>query len=106
MLRALRRREVGIGGWVTMCIAMAVGLGAVTQALGVEAVLGAVGQGDREVPAVVAGILVVRVHRVAHGVRNGQERRVAHAALGELLEPGRAVIAVLKVPAVHLVPRS
>ena len=41
VLRALRRREVGIGGWVTMCIAIAVGLGAVTQALGVEAVLGA-----------------------------------------------------------------
>jgi Kef-type K+ transport system membrane component KefB len=41
VLLALRRRSVGIGGWVTMCIAMSVGLGAVTQALGVEAVLGA-----------------------------------------------------------------
>ncbi len=41
VLKSLRRRNVGIGGWVTMSIAMAVGLGAVTQALGVEAVLGA-----------------------------------------------------------------
>jgi len=41
VLSALRRRSVGIGGWVTMSVAMALGLGAVTQALGVEAVLGA-----------------------------------------------------------------
>ena len=50
VLLALRRRSVGIGGWVTMCIAMSVGLGAVTQALGVEAVLG----------AFIAGILLGR----------------------------------------------
>ena len=41
VLKSLRRRSVGIGGWVTMSISMAVGLGAITQALGVEAVLGA-----------------------------------------------------------------
>lgn len=41
VLKSLRRRSVGVGGWVTMSIAMAVGLGAITQALGVEAVLGA-----------------------------------------------------------------
>lgn len=50
VLLTLRRRAVGIGGWVTMCIAMSVGLGAVTQALGVEAVLG----------AFIAGILLGR----------------------------------------------
>jgi Kef-type K+ transport system membrane component KefB len=37
----MRRRDVGVGGWVTMAIGIALGLGAVTQALGVEAVLGA-----------------------------------------------------------------
>lgn len=41
MLHEMRRRDVGIGGWVTMAIGFALGLGAVTQALGVEAVLGA-----------------------------------------------------------------
>ena len=50
VLLTLRRRSVGIGGWVTMCIAMSVGLGAITQALGVEAVLG----------AFIAGILLGR----------------------------------------------
>ena len=50
VLLSLRRREVGLAGWVTMCIAMSLGLGAVTQALGVEAVLG----------AFVAGILLGR----------------------------------------------
>ncbi len=41
VLHGMRRRQVGVGGWVTMAIAIALGLGAVTQALGVEAVLGA-----------------------------------------------------------------
>ncbi len=41
VLHEMRRRDVGVGGWVTMAIGIALGLGAVTQALGVEAVLGA-----------------------------------------------------------------
>jgi nucleotide-binding universal stress UspA family protein len=41
VLHQMRRRNVGVGGWVTMAIGIALGLGAVTQALGVEAVLGA-----------------------------------------------------------------
>jgi Kef-type K+ transport system membrane component KefB/nucleotide-binding universal stress UspA family protein len=41
VLHEMRRRDIGVGGWVTMAIGIALGLGAVTQALGVEAVLGA-----------------------------------------------------------------
>jgi Kef-type K+ transport system membrane component KefB len=50
VLHAMRRSDVGIGGWMTMAFVIAVGLGAITQALGVEAVLG----------AFIAGILLGR----------------------------------------------
>lgn len=50
ILRAMRRQGVGHGGWVTMMIVFALGLGAITQALKVEAVLG----------AFIAGILIGR----------------------------------------------
>ena len=40
-LLAMRRTSVGTAGWLTMAIVISVGLGAITQALGVEAVLGA-----------------------------------------------------------------
>ncbi len=50
ILRAMRRQGVGFGGWVTMMIVFALGLGAITQALKVEAVLG----------AFIAGILIGR----------------------------------------------
>ncbi len=58
VLRSLRDWGVGIGGWVTMCIAMTVGLGAITQALGVEAVLG----------AFIGGILLGRSRFTRHDV--------------------------------------
>lgn len=50
VLRVMRRQGVGHGGWVTMMIVFALGLGAVTQWLKVEAVLG----------AFIAGILIGR----------------------------------------------
>lgn len=50
ILRQMRRQGVGFGGWVTMMIVFALGLGAVTQWLKVEAVLG----------AFIAGILIGR----------------------------------------------
>jgi Kef-type K+ transport system membrane component KefB/nucleotide-binding universal stress UspA family protein len=50
ILRAMRRQGVGHGGWVTMMIVFALGFGAITQALKVEAVLG----------AFIAGILIGR----------------------------------------------
>lgn len=50
VLRRMRREGVGLGGWVTMLIVFALGFGAITQALHVEAVLG----------AFIAGILIGR----------------------------------------------
>jgi Kef-type K+ transport system membrane component KefB/nucleotide-binding universal stress UspA family protein len=63
VLQQMRRREVGIGGWVTMAVAIALGLGAVTQALGVEAVLG----------AFIAGILLGRSRYARHEVEEQLE---------------------------------
>ena len=50
LLRQMRRQGVGNGGWVTMMIVFGLGFGAITQALKVEAVLG----------AFIAGILIGR----------------------------------------------
>jgi Kef-type K+ transport system membrane component KefB/nucleotide-binding universal stress UspA family protein len=50
ILHQMRRQGVGLGGWVTMMIAFALGFGALTQALKIEAVLG----------AFIAGILLGR----------------------------------------------
>ncbi|NCW49546.1 MAG: cation:proton antiporter, partial [Actinobacteria bacterium] len=57
-LLAMRRTSVGTAGWLTMAIVISVGLGAITQALGVEAVLG----------AFVAGILLGRSRYTRHDV--------------------------------------
>jgi Kef-type K+ transport system membrane component KefB/nucleotide-binding universal stress UspA family protein len=62
-LQQMRRRDVGIGGWVTMSVAIALGLGAITQALGVEAVLG----------AFIAGILLGRSRYARHEVEEQLE---------------------------------
>jgi Kef-type K+ transport system membrane component KefB len=58
VLQAMRRRNIGLGGWVTMSITLALGLGAITQALGVEAVLG----------AFIGGILLGRSRYARHDV--------------------------------------
>ena len=58
VLLAMRRTSVGTAGWLTMAIVISVGLGAITQALGVEAVLG----------AFVAGILLGRSRYTRHDV--------------------------------------
>jgi Kef-type K+ transport system membrane component KefB len=50
VLHVMRRWGIGFGGWVTVILGLALLLGAVTQALGVEAVLG----------AFIAGILIGR----------------------------------------------
>lgn len=50
LLFAMRRSGTGPAGWITVIVVTAVGIGAVTQALGVEAVLG----------AFIAGILIGR----------------------------------------------
>jgi Kef-type K+ transport system membrane component KefB len=50
MMRWLRRLSVGIGGFVTVAVAFALALGSITQAIGVEGVLG----------AFIAGILLGR----------------------------------------------
>ncbi len=63
VLQEMRRRDVGVGGWVTMAIGIALGLGAVTQALGVEAVLG----------AFIAGILLGRSRYAKHDVEEQLE---------------------------------
>jgi Kef-type K+ transport system membrane component KefB/nucleotide-binding universal stress UspA family protein len=63
ILQQMRRRDVGLGGWVTMAIAIALGLGAITQALGVEAVLG----------AFIAGILLGRSRYARHEVEEQLE---------------------------------
>lgn len=63
ILQQMRRRDVGIGGWVTMAVAIALGLGAITQALGVEAVLG----------AFIAGILLGRSRYARHEVEEQLE---------------------------------
>jgi Kef-type K+ transport system membrane component KefB/nucleotide-binding universal stress UspA family protein len=63
VLQQMRRRDVGIGGWVTMAVAIALGLGAITQALGVEAVLG----------AFIAGILLGRSRYARHEVEEQLE---------------------------------
>jgi Kef-type K+ transport system membrane component KefB len=63
VLHSLRRRGVGLGGWVTVSIAIALGLGAVTQALGVEAVLG----------AFIGGILLGRSRYARHDVEEQLE---------------------------------
>jgi Kef-type K+ transport system membrane component KefB len=63
VLHQMRRRDVGIGGWVTMAVAIALGLGAITQALGVEAVLG----------AFIAGILLGRSRYARHEVEEQLE---------------------------------
>lgn len=63
ILQQMRRRNVGIGGWVTMAVAIALSLGAITQALGVEAVLG----------AFIAGILLGRSRYARHEVEEQLE---------------------------------
>ncbi len=63
VLQAMRRRDVGLGGWATMSIALALGLGAITQALGVEAVLG----------AFIGGILLGRSRFARHDVEEHLE---------------------------------
>jgi Kef-type K+ transport system membrane component KefB/nucleotide-binding universal stress UspA family protein len=63
VLQQMRRRDVGVGGWVTMAVAIALGLGAITQALGVEAVLG----------AFIAGILLGRSRYARHEVEEQLE---------------------------------
>jgi Kef-type K+ transport system membrane component KefB len=63
ILLTMRRRNVGLGGWVTMSIVIALGLGAVTQALGVEAVLG----------AFIGGILLGRSRYSRHEVEEALE---------------------------------
>lgn len=50
LLFAMRRSGTGPAGWITVIVATAIGFGAITQALGVEAVLG----------AFIAGILIGR----------------------------------------------
>jgi Kef-type K+ transport system membrane component KefB/nucleotide-binding universal stress UspA family protein len=50
VMRWLRRLSVGVGGFVTVAVAFALGLGSITQAIGVEGVLG----------AFIAGILLGR----------------------------------------------
>lgn len=63
VLQTLRRLQVGIGGWVTMSVVIALGLGAITQGLGVEAVLG----------AFIAGILLGRSRYSRHDVQEQLE---------------------------------
>jgi Kef-type K+ transport system membrane component KefB/nucleotide-binding universal stress UspA family protein len=63
LLFQMRRRDVGTGGWVTMSLVVALGLGAITQALGVEAVLG----------AFIAGILLGRSRYGRHEVEERLE---------------------------------
>lgn len=63
VLQAMRRRNIGLGGWVTMSISIAIGLGAITQALGVEAVLG----------AFIGGILLGRSRFARHDVEEQLE---------------------------------
>ncbi|TVR27404.1 MAG: cation:proton antiporter [Ilumatobacter sp.] len=63
VLQAMRRRNIGLGGWVTMSIILAIGLGAITQALGVEAVLG----------AFIGGILLGRSRYARHDVEEQLE---------------------------------
>jgi Kef-type K+ transport system membrane component KefB/nucleotide-binding universal stress UspA family protein len=63
VLREMRRRDVGPGGWVTMSLGFALALGALTQALGVEAVLG----------AFIAGILLGRSRYSKHEVEEQLE---------------------------------
>lgn len=63
ILLIMRRRAVGLGGWVTMSIVIALGLGAITQALGVEAVLG----------AFIGGILLGRSRYARHEVEESLE---------------------------------
>jgi Kef-type K+ transport system membrane component KefB/nucleotide-binding universal stress UspA family protein len=63
VLQQMRRRDVGAGGWVTMSVGIALGLGAITQALGVEAVLG----------AFIAGILLGRSRYARHEVEEQLE---------------------------------
>lgn len=63
VLLAMRRKNIGLGGWVSMSIAIALGLGAITQALGVEAVLG----------AFIGGILLGRSRYARHDVEEHLE---------------------------------
>jgi Kef-type K+ transport system membrane component KefB len=63
VLQTLRRLQVGVGGWVTMAVVMSLGLGAITQGLGVEAVLG----------AFIAGILLGRSRYARHDVQEQLE---------------------------------
>ncbi len=63
VLQQMRRRDIGTGGWVTMSVGIALGLGAITQALGVEAVLG----------AFIAGILLGRSRYARHEVEEQLE---------------------------------
>lgn len=56
ILREMRRQGLGPGGWVTMMIVFALGLGAITQAIKVEAVFG----------AFIAGILIGRSRYRSH----------------------------------------
>ena len=56
ILHQMRRQGVGLGGWVTMMIVFALGFGALTQALKIEAVLG----------AFIAGILLGRSRYRSH----------------------------------------
>ena len=56
VLRSLRRLSVGTGGFVTVAVAFALTLGSVTQAIGVEGVLG----------AFIAGILLSRSRYKRH----------------------------------------
>jgi Kef-type K+ transport system membrane component KefB len=63
ILLTMRRRAVGLGGWVTMAIVIALSLGAMTQALGVEAVLG----------AFIGGILLGRSRYSRHEVEEALE---------------------------------
>lgn len=63
ILLTMRRRAVGLGGWVTVAIVIALGLGSITQALGVEAVLG----------AFIGGILLGRSRYSRHEVEEALE---------------------------------
>jgi Kef-type K+ transport system membrane component KefB len=98
ILLTMRRRSVGLGGWVTMSVVIALGLGAITQALGVEAVLG----------AFIGGILLGRSRYSRHEVEEALETMTSavlapvffataglRVDLNLLLEPQVAVWAVI-----------
>lgn len=56
VMRSMRRLSVGVGGFVTVAVAFALALGSITQAIGVEGVLG----------AFIAGILLGRSRYKRH----------------------------------------